>query len=157
MKSTKDKIIESLKTRRKTLSELSSELGLSPPTVYGHLKAMEEAGIVRKVDEGRKWKYYELVPAEKPKGTRIIREFVLVVLGIIGLVAAYIGLNGLVGIRYTPTHALVSTSAKAGPLGAPRPVAHTYLSTYHAVLTLIGIALIVFTIVYIILARKKHR
>ena len=157
MESTKERIIRSLKIRRKTLSELSLELGLSPPTVYEHLRAMEEAGVIRKVDEGRKWKYYELVPVEKPNKTMIIRKLVLVGLGVIGLILAYVGMNDLVQTRYTPTHALVATSARGGPIGASRPVAQTYISTYHAVLMSIGIALIIFSLAYIILAGKKHK
>ncbi len=64
---TRNQIIASLKTRRKTLAELSRELGLAPSTVYEHMQKLESEGIVRKVDEGRKWKYYELVGEKRVK------------------------------------------------------------------------------------------
>ena len=57
---TRSNIIKTLVKRRKTLSEISKELGLAPATVTEQLKALEKGGMVRKMDEGRKWKYYEL-------------------------------------------------------------------------------------------------
>ncbi len=57
---TRKKLLLSLEKRRKTLTELSREVGLKLPTVRKHLAILEQKGSVVKVDEGRKWKYYEL-------------------------------------------------------------------------------------------------
>ncbi|GEM_PF-1555859 len=62
-------ILKSLANRRKTQSELANELGLSIPTVAEHLRKMESAGLVRRIDENRKWIYYELTN----KGRSIIK------------------------------------------------------------------------------------
>lgn len=57
---TRSDIVKALGVRRKTLTELSRELGLAPATVTEQLAALERGGLVHKMDEGRKWKYYEL-------------------------------------------------------------------------------------------------
>lgn len=53
-------IMKSLASRRKMPSELSVSLKLSPSTVSEHLKVLEESGLVKRVDTGHKWIYYEL-------------------------------------------------------------------------------------------------
>lgn len=53
-------ILKHLRSRRYTQSELADLLNLKIPTVKEHLQALEKADLVRKIDEGRKWKYYEL-------------------------------------------------------------------------------------------------
>lgn len=58
-------IIKSLKDRRKTLSELSRVLGIKPSSAKQHLSILEESGFVKQMDEGRKWKYYELTDKGK--------------------------------------------------------------------------------------------
>ncbi len=88
---TRWRILESLKQRRKTVTELAKELGLAPSTVYEHLEILEGAGLVRKIDEGRKWKYYEPI-VEKPRQVaRYARNLVLVSLIILGLFMTYAG------------------------------------------------------------------
>jgi DNA-binding transcriptional ArsR family regulator len=53
-------ILKSLANGRKTQSQLAAELGLSSPTIIEHMEQLCSAGLVDKIDEGRKWKYYEL-------------------------------------------------------------------------------------------------
>ena len=53
-------ILKSLGERRKMPSELAREQNLADSTVVEHLKQMEAAGLVRKVETGHKWIYYEL-------------------------------------------------------------------------------------------------
>ncbi len=60
------KILKALSKRRKTLTELSHELGLSVSTMKEHLDVLVKAGLIMQMDEGRKWKYYELT--RKGKG-----------------------------------------------------------------------------------------
>jgi DNA-binding transcriptional ArsR family regulator len=62
-------IIKSLAKRRKMPSELSAGLKLSPSTISEHLKILEASGLVKKVDIGHKWVYYELTD----KGVNIAR------------------------------------------------------------------------------------
>jgi DNA-binding transcriptional ArsR family regulator len=53
-------ILKSLGGRRRTLSELSRKLSLGTSTVKEHCDVLRGAGLIEQVDEGRKWKYYEL-------------------------------------------------------------------------------------------------
>ncbi len=53
-------ILKKLTERRMTLSELSKRLALRDSTVKEHCNLLLEADLVTKIDEGRKWKYYEL-------------------------------------------------------------------------------------------------
>ncbi len=62
---TRVKMLKLLDKRRHTQSEIASDLGFSIPTVKEHLSEMENAGLVKQVDEGYKWKYYELTEKSK--------------------------------------------------------------------------------------------
>jgi DNA-binding transcriptional ArsR family regulator len=53
-------ILKNLNHRRMTLSELSKKLSLKNSTVKEHCSILVNAGLIEKIDEGRKWKYYEL-------------------------------------------------------------------------------------------------
>jgi DNA-binding transcriptional ArsR family regulator len=68
-------ILKSLARRRKMLTELSREFGMSPSTIKEHLDNLARAGLVVQKDDGHKWKYYELTGKGKdvlnPGETRI--------------------------------------------------------------------------------------
>ncbi|NIO21828.1 MAG: ArsR family transcriptional regulator [Candidatus Aenigmarchaeota archaeon] len=53
-------ILKSLDRRRKTLTELSKQFGMSVSTVKEHLDNLVKVGLIEQKDEGHKWKYYEL-------------------------------------------------------------------------------------------------
>lgn len=53
-------ILKSLARRRKMLTELSKEFGMSPSTIKEHLDNLSRAELVVQKDDGHKWKYYEL-------------------------------------------------------------------------------------------------
>lgn len=78
---TRVRILKSLLKRRKTLTELLQELGLSPSTLKENLEVISRAELVVQVDEGRKWKYYELTR----KGRQIVEPHELRVMIILGL------------------------------------------------------------------------
>jgi len=78
---TRVKILKSLLRRRKTLTELSHELGLSPSTTKEHLDVLVDSELAQQVDEGRKWKYYELTR----RGMSIVRPHELKVFIVLGL------------------------------------------------------------------------
>ncbi len=54
------RILRALDEKKMTLSDLSRALELSKPTLKEHLAKLESTQLVRKADEGRKWKYYSL-------------------------------------------------------------------------------------------------
>jgi DNA-binding transcriptional ArsR family regulator len=62
------RILKSLRQRRKTLSELAEEMKLSVSGVKEHLQVLERAELVSKMDDGHKWKYYELTK----KGSEVV-------------------------------------------------------------------------------------
>ncbi len=53
-------IINNLTERRMTLTELSKKLNLGASTIKSHCSILMNSGLIIMVDEGRKWKYYEL-------------------------------------------------------------------------------------------------
>ncbi len=62
---TRINILKVLEGRRHTQSEIAHNLKFSIPTIKEHLLAMEKAGLVKRIDEGYKWKYYELTEKAK--------------------------------------------------------------------------------------------
>ena len=72
---TRVSILKSLDRRRKMLTELSKELKMSPSTVKEHMDNLCAAGLTVQMDDGHKWKYYELTTKGKnilhPGETRI--------------------------------------------------------------------------------------
>ncbi len=72
-------ILKKLDERRQTVTDLSGLLNLSKPTLLEHLEKLQSAGLVKRVDEGRKWIYYEL----SQKGRKLLHpEKVAIVLAL---------------------------------------------------------------------------
>ncbi len=72
-------ILKKLDERRQTVTDLSNLLGLSKPTLLEHLEKLQAAVLVKRVDEGRKWIYYEL----SDKGRKVLHpERVSIVLAL---------------------------------------------------------------------------
>ncbi|MHA2068874.1 MAG: ArsR/SmtB family transcription factor, partial [Candidatus Thorarchaeota archaeon] len=69
-------ILKSLKRRRKMLAELSKELRMSNSTVKEHLDNLVKVGLIVQIDDGHKWKYYELTRKGRhilhPEETKIL-------------------------------------------------------------------------------------
>lgn len=66
---TRIELLRNLDRKRMTLSELSKELKISKAAVKEHIDKLIDAGLIRRIDEGRKWVYYELTG----KGKHILR------------------------------------------------------------------------------------
>src|SRR5256886_161696 len=71
-------ILKRLDARRETVTDLSNLLTLSKPTLLEHLEKLQSAGLVKRIDEGRKWIYYELSDKGRkihlrPSSTRITK------------------------------------------------------------------------------------
>ena len=84
-------ILKLLDERPHTLTELATDLELAPATVSEHLGKLEDAGLIEKRDEGRKWKYYRLTAEGKRlfarKGGGLFLAFALTGLASVGLFA----------------------------------------------------------------------
>jgi DNA-binding transcriptional ArsR family regulator len=68
---TKIKILQLLRKRRRTLSEISKELKLSKPAVHTHLSSLNKAELVIKINSNYKWIYYELTE----KAEQLLKEY----------------------------------------------------------------------------------
>ncbi len=80
-------ILKLLGKRKRTLSDLSRELGLSNPTVKEHLDLLLKAGLIKKEESTRKWKYYSITSEGKqlfePTDKKLFLALVLTFLGAI--------------------------------------------------------------------------
>ena len=87
-------ILKRLDSRRETVTDLSNLLQLSKPTLLEHLEKLQTAGLVKRIDEGRKWIYYELTD----KGRKILHpEKVAITLALASaIVLAAIGAFALI-------------------------------------------------------------
>ncbi len=85
-------ILKALVERRKTLSELSKELKMSVSTTSEHLDQLVSAELILQIDDGHKWKYYELTR----KGRNVLFPGEARILVILGLAAF-----GFVGVAYS--------------------------------------------------------
>ena len=113
-------ILKKLDERRQTVTDLSGLLNLSKPTLLEHLEKLQAAGLVKRVDEGRKWIYYEL----SQKGRKLLHpEKVAIVLALSSAVvlAAVGGFLFLV--------ALGSGGLIAGPRAGSNATAGQYASS----------------------------
>ena len=121
-------ILKKLDERRQTVTDLSVLLSLSKPTLLEHLEKLQAAGLVKRVDEGRKWIYYEL----SQKGRKLLHpERVAIVLalssaGVLAAVGAFLvllafGSGGLVaGPARSPANATLAPY-ESQLLGLPSP------------------------------------
>src|SRR5437016_2831255 len=96
-------ILKRLDTRRETVTDLSNLLSLSKPTLLEHLEKLQSAGLVKRVDEGRKWIYYEL----SDKGRKILHPERVAITLVLGLAVALAAIGAFLVI-----------SASSGGLGA---------------------------------------
>lgn len=95
---TRVRVLKALLERRKTLTELSEQLKFSPSTMKEHMKVLEDAGLVVQVDEGRKWKYYELTKmGERVARPVEIRAIVMLAASLFLLGAALLNMFSAVG------------------------------------------------------------
>ncbi|MBI4015442.1 MAG: winged helix-turn-helix transcriptional regulator [Candidatus Aenigmarchaeota archaeon] len=83
-------ILKNLSERRKMPAELQKSLGLSGSTIIEHLNILEKNSLVKRVETGHKWVYYELTE----KGQSLIKprfptQFVIVLA--LGVVFAFGG------------------------------------------------------------------
>lgn len=73
-------ILKSLKERRMTLSELSKKLDLEGSTIKEHCSVLVNANLIKMIDDGHKWKYYELTGKGKSIITPNLMEQVRVLI-----------------------------------------------------------------------------
>ena len=116
-------ILKHLDVRRETVTDLSNLMTLSKPTLLEHLEKLQSAGLVKRVDEGRKWIYYKL----SDKGRKILhpeRVAITLVLGIavaLAAIGAFLVISaGLGGLVTAPAfNGSAPARAASSPLNEP--------------------------------------
>src|SRR5256885_15106793 len=98
-------VLKKLDERRMTVTDLANVLDLSKPTLLEHLEKLQAAELVKRIDEGRKWIYYELTGRGKkilhPERVTIVVSLCLsFFLAAAGIVAIASGLTS--GALYGP-------------------------------------------------------
>jgi DNA-binding transcriptional ArsR family regulator len=147
-------IMKSLGERRKMPSELSRELSMAPSTIVEHLHVLESSGLIKHVETGHKWKYYELTE----KGKSLVRpkfpvQFVVMLsLGVImvfGSIASML-INSapvLQASEYAGGQVLERCVTATAPLMQATPKAVALPDNAMLVALLIGALLIIFAAV----------
>src|SRR5881397_163673 len=107
-------ILKRLDVRRETVTDLSNLLE--------HLEKLQSAGLVKRVDEGRKWIYYEL----SDKGRKILhpeRVAITLVLGLtvaLAAIGAFLVLSaGFGSLTAAPAYNASAPAAQRNMLGGP--------------------------------------
>ncbi len=107
-------ILKRLDVRRETVTDLSNLLNLSKPTLLEHLEKLQTAGLVKRIDEGRKWIYYEL----SDKGRKILhpeRVAITLALGsavVLAAIGAFYAI--LAGTMFAPARSTYDPTAAPG-------------------------------------------
>lgn len=87
-------ILKRLDERRRTVTELSSELNLTKATIHEHLSKLSDAGLIKKGDRQHKWVYYDLTR----KGREILHPHKAIEIGILLASALLAFIGGILGI-----------------------------------------------------------
>jgi len=127
------KILKALKERRKMLTELSDEMKLSASSTKEHLDTLVDAGLISRIDDGHKWKYYELTRkgSEIVTPDREIRVWVLLGMSVVGLAsAAFLMMAGAA----VPMQVTASDATGNAPLAGAVPEAGRTMVTTAAAL-----------------------
>jgi DNA-binding transcriptional ArsR family regulator len=111
-------ILKNLTDRRRTLTELSQKLSLGSSTIKEHCDILVGAELIKQIDEGRKWKYYELTPKGKqiihPSLMEEVKVLIMLSLGVF-LVGGFVFLL-LQTLTATPTALNYNTIQDSAPL-----------------------------------------
>ena len=90
----KREILKSLAERRKTSTEISKQLNLAPSTAIEHVKQLEVLKLIKRIETGNKWIYYELTQDGKDliKPSFPIKIVLVLSLGFIMLFGGFFGM-----------------------------------------------------------------
>ncbi len=82
---TRIEILKQLSKRRYTITELSEIINTTKSNIADHLDKLEEAQLVEQIDEGRKWKYYNLTAQgrEIVEGKSIAKPIAIILVSLV--------------------------------------------------------------------------
>src|SRR5216117_1363483 len=125
-------ILKRLDVRRETVTDLSNLLSLSKPTLLEHLEKLQSAGLVKRVDEGRKWIYYEL----SDKGRKILHPERVAITLVLGLTVALAAIGAFLVISASSGCLVAAPAYNASAPAAQAP------STFGGPVAFAGIAFV---------------
>jgi DNA-binding transcriptional ArsR family regulator len=144
---TRIEILKRLDHSQRTVTDLANELHVNKSAVYKHLSRLLDAGLVKKVEDNRKWVYYRL----SMKGANLLHpERVQIALM---LSASLLALSLAV---YNVYLYAVGTVATAGGSGIPQTVP-PLVTTHNIVLLGVGVGLIALSSVLAFAAYRIRR
>ena len=121
MGETKQKILDSLGNKSKTLTDLSNELDLAPSTIAEHIRDLLSMNAIREIDDiPRKWKYYEINPTFSPEQYHMsfMRRQGLILS--VGIVVAIAVIGSLLYITNSNYNSITACTPKPGYIcGSP--------------------------------------
>jgi DNA-binding transcriptional ArsR family regulator len=130
-------IIKQLDRKKQTLSDLSKSLKLSGPTIKEHLEVLANAGLVKKEESFRKWKYYSLTfkgrKLLRPNETKLFLALIVslfVGLGIFVFLGLFSGMGSVVSRNSTQLNSadMVTTSSVDNPVIISREYLETQIA-----------------------------
>jgi DNA-binding transcriptional ArsR family regulator len=147
-------IMKSLGGRRKMPSELSREFSMAPSTIVEHLHVLERSGLIKKIETGHKWKYYELTE----KGKSLVRpkfpvQFaVMLSLGVLLVFGSFAGILAGYPFAFQAKDAVAGAPVLERCATVSAPLAEAvpnppFLIFWMPMLLLIGILFIIFAAV----------
>lgn len=157
-------ILKSLNRRRKMLTELSKEFGMSPSTIKEHLDNLSGAGLVVMKDDGHKWKYYELTRKGKdvlnPGETKIWIVLALSAIAILITSYDFVVQNLSQNMVFSRVGGEVMTAAKdmadalPAAAGAAEPAAYSYFIQWHVISFVVFSVILGVSLGYVLAKRK---
>lgn len=149
-------ILKSLGERRKMPAELQRALGLSASTIVGHLEVLERSGLIKRIETGHKWVYYELTQ----RGTDLIRpkfpvQFVLMLS--LGVVLIFGGFVKYITSALGPQAALATRAAEAAGVPVAEAPAVAAIDWILIVALVVGLVLLVIGLVGLLRGRAWLR
>ncbi len=104
-------VLKRLDEHRMTVTDLAGALQLSKPTLLEHLEKLQAADLVKRVDEGRKWIYYDLTG----RGKKILHpERVTIVVSL--CLSIFLGAAGVLALANGFTSGLLTAPGVEGPM-----------------------------------------
>jgi DNA-binding transcriptional ArsR family regulator len=153
-------ILKSLRKRRKMLTEISKEFGMSPSTIKEHLDSLSKSDLVVQIDDGHKWKYYELTR----KGKDVLSPGETRIWVILGLSAVAIMLTGYDFLQRSFQSAFFQAVATGSREMAPAPLlgaesagqAAAYAPYFHVMAFIVFAAIFGVSLGYILAKRRFY-
>ncbi|MBI4144291.1 winged helix-turn-helix transcriptional regulator [Candidatus Woesearchaeota archaeon] len=152
---TRIKILKLLDQRNHTQTEIAQELKLATPSIKEHIEELIKAELIEKLEEGRKWKYFQLTQ----KGKAILHPEDIKLLIVIGTFAFSVIIGGFAILKeYLQKTNTIQTFAQAKidsarMMTAAMPTPEPQSQYFGLIIYIIWLLLLIGIIVY--LKRKK--